>query len=140
MPSIVCYDDNGEYHSAGGPAIIMSNGTRLWYLHVDSHGNKSWWLNGKLHREDGPALEHNDGAKIWYLNGERHRIGGPAYESDYLNTWWIDGKLHREDGPAVEYIGGTVEWWLNDKEYSKEEWFKQLTPEQQYDYLWRVDE
>ena len=31
---------------------------------------KAWFLNGKLHREDGPAIEWADGTKVWYLNGE----------------------------------------------------------------------
>jgi hypothetical protein len=29
----------------------------------------AWYLNGKLHRTDGPAIEHSDGDKEWYLNG-----------------------------------------------------------------------
>ena len=33
-------------------------------------GTKIWYLNGKLHREDGPAVECADGNKYWYLNGE----------------------------------------------------------------------
>src|SRR3972149_9837764 len=36
-------------------------------------GIKSWYLNGKLHREDGPAIEWPDGSKVWYLNGKCHR-------------------------------------------------------------------
>ena len=34
-------------------------------------GNKIWWLNGKLHREDGPAIEYANGDTFWYLNGKR---------------------------------------------------------------------
>ena len=30
-----------------------------------------WWVNGILHREDGPAIEYNDGGKEWYLLGEQ---------------------------------------------------------------------
>jgi len=30
---------------------------------------KFWYLDGQLHREDGPAVEHADGYKRWYLNG-----------------------------------------------------------------------
>ena len=37
---------------------------------VYDNGNKSWWLNGKLHREDGPAYEGDDGYKQWWLNGK----------------------------------------------------------------------
>ena len=33
-------------------------------------GSKAWYLNGKRHREDGPALEYADGSKYWYLNDE----------------------------------------------------------------------
>jgi len=32
-------------------------------------GSKCWYLHGKLHREDGPAIEWSDGGKEWYLHG-----------------------------------------------------------------------
>ena len=35
-----------------------------------SNGSKEWYLNGDLHREDGPALELASGDKWWYLNDE----------------------------------------------------------------------
>ena len=35
------------------------------------NGTKFWYLNGKCHREDGPALEGADGTKSWYLNDKR---------------------------------------------------------------------
>ena len=69
-------------------------------MEIDEYGNKRWYLNGLLHREDGPAVEYLTGTKVWYLNG----------------------KYHREDGPAVEYADGNKEWWLNDTPYSKEEY------------------
>ena len=56
-------------------------------------------MNGKLHREDGPAREWANGDKSWYLNG----------------------KLHREDGPAREYADGSKSWYLNDEEVTEEE-------------------
>ena len=31
---------------------------------------KIWNLDGKFHREDGPAIEYPDGDKRWYLNGK----------------------------------------------------------------------
>ena len=58
-------------------------------------GSKYWCLNGKFHREDGPAVECAGGSRYWYL----------------------DGKLHREDGPAVKYANGYRAWYLNGKEY-----------------------
>ena len=39
-------------------------------VNVNDGGTKFWWINGKLHREDGPACEWTDGDKAWYLNGE----------------------------------------------------------------------
>jgi hypothetical protein len=63
-------------------------------LHISAAGTKRWFLNGKLHREDGPAIELANGYKAWYLNG----------------------KFHREDGPAIEYTNGDKAWWLNGKE------------------------
>ena len=38
---------------------------------VDYIGTRRWSLNGKLHREDGPAVEHASGTKHWYLNDVR---------------------------------------------------------------------
>ena len=35
-----------------------------------SNGDKAWWLNGKLHREDGPAREYVNGHKEWWLNSK----------------------------------------------------------------------
>jgi len=32
-------------------------------------GFKSWWLDEKRHREDGPAVIFIDGTEEWYLNG-----------------------------------------------------------------------
>jgi hypothetical protein len=36
-----------------------------------NNGVKIWHLNGKRHREDGPAIEYVDGKKVWYLNDKR---------------------------------------------------------------------
>ena len=38
---------------------------------VDRVGTRFWYLNGKLHREDGPAVERPNGTRFWYRNGER---------------------------------------------------------------------
>jgi hypothetical protein len=50
---------------------------------------------------DGPA----NGSKHWYVDGKHHRIDGPAIE--YANGskhWWVDGKRHRIDGPVIDKI------------------------------------
>jgi hypothetical protein len=35
-----------------------------------SSGNKYWYLNGRRHREDGPAVEYIYGNKEWWVNAE----------------------------------------------------------------------
>jgi len=81
-----------------------------------------WYLNGKRHREDGPAIEYADGSKEWYLNGQLHREDGPACEySSGSKYWYLNGKKHREDGPAVEYANGDKSWYLNGEELTEKE-------------------
>ena len=85
-------------------------------------GTKYWCLNGNLHREDGPAVEHANGDKRWYLNGKLHREDGPAFEdADGTKYWCLNGKLHREDGPAIEWADGTKRWYLNGEEMTEAE-------------------
>jgi hypothetical protein len=67
-------------------------------------GSYAYYVNGLLHREDGPAIEHPDGTTAWYLKGNCHRIGGPA----------------------VEWPNGTKVWWLDDVRYSEEVYWKEL--------------
>ena len=38
-------------------------------------------LNGKLHREDGPAVEWANGRKHWYLNGREITLGSKSKDS-----------------------------------------------------------
>ncbi len=64
---------------------------------VDENGTIRYSRGGKLHREDGPAIEWEDGGTWWYRNGDLHRIGGPAIEENYQLTpelyqeWWYKG-------------------------------------------------
>jgi hypothetical protein len=85
-------------------------------LKIFDNGSKVWYLNGQLHREDGPAVEDISGYKQWWLNGKFHRKDGPAIERPSgFKIWYQNGILHREDGPAVSHADGTVEYWLNGK-------------------------
>ena len=89
---------------------------------VYADGTKSWFLNGKRHREDGPAIEYANGDKDWCLNGQLHREDGPASEyTDGSKYWSLNGKPHREDGPAAEYTDGRKYWYLNGKLLTQEE-------------------
>ena len=76
-------------------------------VEVYEDGDKQWYLNGKCHREDGPAIERANGTKHWYLNGQRHR----------------------EDGPAIEYASGDKFWFLNGKAISEQEFLSRSIKE-----------
>lgn len=68
----------------------------------------------RLHRDDGPAVEYDEGITMWYRHGNLHRVDGPAViELNGAKEWWRDGKIHRDDGPAIIHTDGSVEWWLN---------------------------
>jgi hypothetical protein len=85
---------------------------------VDRRGNKTWILNGKYHREDGPAFEYPNGTKIWFLHGKQHREDGPAFEhANGDKVWYLNDMWHREDGPAFERANGDKEWYLHGKYY-----------------------
>ena len=72
---------------------------KTYEVSVHANGDKEWYLDGKLSREDGPAIECADGDKYWHL----------------------DGKLHREDGPAFEYANGTKFWYLDGIKLTEQE-------------------
>jgi len=58
----------------------LSDRDRNWYIlrgyEIFEFYNdyRFWYLNGKLHREDGPAVERADGDRAWYLNGRLEKI------------------------------------------------------------------
>ena len=103
---------------------------KIYEVRVHSDGAKEWYQNGKLHREDGPAVEWSGGGtKFWYQNGKLHREDGPAIEySSGSRFWFLNGKRHREDGPAYEYYDGTKDWFLEGTHYTEAEFLKKINP------------
>ena len=86
-----------------------------------------WYVEGKLHREDGPAVECSNGHKEWYVEGKLHREDGPAAEcSDGSKAWYVEDKLHRLDGPAIERSDGSKLWYIEEVEYTEEEFNKKI--------------
>ena len=75
--------------------------------------SKTWFVNGKQHREDGPAIENANGSFCWLKNGQIHREDGPAVLTNTNKMmWYRNGQLHREDGPAI--IDGNMQAWYVD--------------------------
>ena len=103
-------NEAGEIHREDGPAIVYAK------------GNTEWYLNGKLHRDGGPAQDWSNlepGAGVWYQHGKRHRVGAPAMkwskDQNMAEYWYINGEMHREDGPAIDYGDGKGIWAKHDK-------------------------
>jgi hypothetical protein len=76
---------------------------------TDENGDKTWYLNGVLHRTDGPAMEFTSGHKSWWLNGFRHRTDGPAMEfASGYKSWYLNGILYSFDEFVIE-MNWTIE-------------------------------
>ena len=89
---------------------------------IETNDKKEYYLNGLLHREDGPAVEHKNGDYDWYLHGKKHREDGPATFYSYgITIWYQNDKMHREGGPAYihkDYNGRYIkEFYLRGKLY-----------------------
>lgn len=65
----------------------MKNG-----LITNSYGVKEYWLNDDYHREDGPAVEFENGDVFYYVYGQLHRLDGPAVINGNVQEWWVKGK------------------------------------------------
>ena len=114
---------NLTYSNHGlGVVMIKSQPT----ITTKKNGDKCWYLNGKLHRTDGPAVEFADDDKEWWLNGKLHRIDGPAFEdSNGYKAWYLNGERHNPNGPAIEYPDNTKYWYLNGEELTEKEFIQQ---------------
>lgn len=84
----ICHRDNGA-------AYVKAKMTSKKMTIIQ----KSYYSNGHLHREDGPALIINEGDKEymwWYQHGILHNLKGPAHKGD-MESWMIHGKMFAED-------------------------------------------
>lgn len=98
------YDYDYDYY------IILFTGTEEEFLAIKKFKWKKWETNGKLHRDDGPAVIKSNGYQEWWQNGVLHREDGPAiidpymgdiYDRPYKEVWYQNGLKHRDYGPAV---------------------------------------
>ena len=83
-------------------------------------------ITNLLHREDGPAVECDNGDKYYYNMGQLHRDKQPAIYT-YINgslegyQYFNYGRWHREDGPA--FVSGLItkpkieKFFFQGKEY-----------------------
>ena len=53
----------------------LSDQARTWYILKgyeieEEHNGRIYYMDGKFHREDGPAIEHVDGYLGWWWRGK----------------------------------------------------------------------
>jgi hypothetical protein len=77
----------------------------------DALGNKYHWENGKLHREDGPAVELSNHRKEWWLENKQ-------YSENAFNILIQSNKLQSIGVTAIVNKDGHVVWssetFIND--------------------------
>ena len=90
-------DEYGNYGENNGPLPETKEEPTV---EVDDSGNKFWYLNGELHREDGPAIEWASGTKEWYLNGKK--VTEEEHKEQTSNKAPCEGKIVEVDGIKYE--------------------------------------
>lgn len=70
--------------------IIRKNGREE--IHECYNGHKLYYLDGKLHRTDGPAATYADGTIHYVVHGKYHREDGPAVIRSYEKRYFIHGE------------------------------------------------
>jgi len=80
-------------------------------MDIDRNGTQILRLNGKVHREDGPAIVYRNGTKCWYFDGLRHRDDGPAIilvceDNTIIEEWSLNNQLMTDQVEAwIERLG-----------------------------------
>jgi membrane carboxypeptidase/penicillin-binding protein PbpC len=87
-----------------------------YQVRVYPNGTKAWYLEGKLHREDGPAIEYANGHKAWYLEGEQ------LTEEEY------NRRMNPVQQLTIEYPNGNKYWYLNGEQLTEEEFNREMNP------------
>jgi hypothetical protein len=76
----IWHNDNQQWHRINGPAVI------------DSHGNKEWRINGRLHNIDGPALIKNCKSEEFIVYCEKKLLNVRKF-IDCENEYYYNGNL-----------------------------------------------
>jgi hypothetical protein len=90
------------------------------------NNDRLYYKNEKLHREDGPAIEYEDGTCLWFIEGKEYteeeydkkilemKVQNPVINEYGTKIWKNEkGEYHRIDGPAIEFMNGDKYWFQN---------------------------
>jgi len=73
-------------------------------FYLNERKTQYYFLNDKIHREDGPAIETAAGYVGWYKHGLPHRLDGPAIKySDGHLEWWYEGFCFKDCHSQEEF-------------------------------------
>jgi hypothetical protein len=75
-------DINGVEYYVDGDHVSDKSGNHIHGIVQWRSGSTSYYVDGLLHREDGPAVKSINGAKDWWLNGREIII-------DDLTKWHL---------------------------------------------------
>ena len=82
LPAIIRKDGNEEYWINGEEYLFHENGTKEF---IDYYG--------RLSRVYGAAVEYPNGDKEWWIDGKRHRLDGPAVIIGDKKFWFFEGEF-----------------------------------------------
>ena len=83
------YSKNGERHRQGGEPAHEGAGSSK--ATVTAQIRAEWYVNGMLHRIDGPAVVYPDGTVEWLAEGVKLDEGKVLEAEDRMKAWWEDG-------------------------------------------------
>ena len=117
-------DRRGQRHNLKTPSFFSGHEPYAIAL--------SWFVDGKMHRVDGPANVDCFDMMTWYQRG---KYGRPPGQSHLPTTILADGSchfgagddmLHRLDGPAIIYPNGSCCWAIDGSTITQQviEWRK----------------
>lgn len=103
-PAVIDTEDGKLLYFACGQEFTEEEYER-GYVGIKKDGCTEWIKVGDdverlmYHRENGPAVKHSNGAESWYWNGLLHREDGPAYINDGVEKYF----LHAVEYSKEEY-------------------------------------
>lgn len=82
------------------------------YKVVDSRGIVCWCKDGKIHRDDGPAIFFIGGVTQWFHEGKRHRADGPSWldAAGRPLGWFVNGEEMFHSADYQKATGATDEF------------------------------
>ena len=107
------YITNLPLENGGIMRLISTPSTKKWSIYYFD-------ASGERHNEHGPSIIHSSGTKIWFIHGKIHRENGPALMTSLGEIWYYQGMIHRLNGPAIiNKENNNQSYYIYDIEYSK---------------------